>query len=289
MHHERHQRQQQQHRQQPPDRVVDDVGEPGARRLRRNELTQHERHQDRQGGPPAIAVDQLEAIVEPVPNSVACGPHHRDEDRQHHGSDHLSHTVTARYSRADGEHEPGRACDRHRPVQLTHVVRQLVEPVRPDPASDGEGPANDAVVACRDRDAEHQQRRRNSLIDHVSHRGREARDQHVADRGNAEPDEARLRPGVLMKPTSTPVGVDVVCRIRHQNDRRTVQHQRHRATGSQGEVAYAPPPAPASLPAHRQSSRSGDQARLGTLWAAGPRVALRVHRTEHGETRMTSA
>ena len=41
-------------------------------------------------------------------------------------------------------------------------------------------------------------------------------------------------------------------------------------------MARAPPPSPASLPAYRQASESGNPARLGTLWAAGPRVASRA-------------
>ena len=40
--------------------------------------------------------------------------------------------------------------------------------------------------------------------------------------------------------------------------RRTLQDQRHRATGSLGVVAYAPPLSPASLPADRQASESGN-------------------------------
>ena len=86
MHHERHEHDEQQH-----GRGTGDVGDD--RRARRSggsdrrDLTQHERHQDRQRGPPAVSMDELEAVVVRVPDGVARRPHHRDEDRQHHEPD----------------------------------------------------------------------------------------------------------------------------------------------------------------------------------------------------------
>jgi hypothetical protein len=52
-----------------------------------------------------------------------------------------------------GDGEPGYTRNRHRAVQLPHVVDQLVQPVRPDQPAQHERSADDSVVARGHRDA----------------------------------------------------------------------------------------------------------------------------------------